>query len=39
MNGRQTLCGSSPVIDSGVLSVDSGRIRYVLKEKIGKIAA
>ena len=32
-------CGSSLVIDPGVLSVDSGRIRYVLKEKIGKIAA
>jgi hypothetical protein len=39
MNGRRTPCGSSLAIDPGVLSVDSGRIRYVLKEKIGKIAA
>ncbi len=30
---------SSQRIDPGVLSVDSGRIRDVLKERIGKVAA
>lgn len=39
MIGRRTPCGSSLVIVPEVLSVDSGRIRHIFKEKIGKIAA
>jgi hypothetical protein len=37
--GSEAPCDSSLMIDLGALSVDSGRIRYVLKERIGQIAA
>jgi hypothetical protein len=30
---------SGLMVDPGVLSVDSGRIRYVFKEEIGQVAA
>jgi len=39
LTGSEAPCDSSLMIDPGALSVDSGRIRYVLKESIGQIAA
>jgi hypothetical protein len=39
MNSRQAPYDNSLIISPIALSVDSGRIRYVLKESIGQIAA